>query len=246
MHRTRSERSRSSWVTGRLTWPVKSTPTFFRAVTEFGLADSPVRLATPPETTFRERRGSGCAARACCRSAVASGLRQMFPVQTTRMCPGSGIGRSVGMIRPKRQNRYWTRPRGRSGLPQGEKAPVQLDRPLEHRVDERGGRGGLVRRHVGRLAVRNVLLLEVRLVDPRLRGIVAKERFDGRPLLQGVVRAPVHVGRDANGDVRAQAGRGRGEHEQARRAVSTNRPGGPFPGSEARSEGLVAAFSRTK
>ena len=79
---------------------------FFNAVTEWGLADSPVRLATPAETTLSERRGSGWAASACCKSAVAIGLRQMFPVQTTRMYPGSGIGINKDMERRKRQNPY--------------------------------------------------------------------------------------------------------------------------------------------
>src|ERR1700677_1834113 len=171
MHSTSRESSRSSWVSGRLVWPFRSMPTFLRAETELALAGIPSRFSTPAETTFRERSGSGCAARACWRRAAPIGLRQMFPVQTTRMCPVWGIGLEKGHGTPQKAKPYRAPALGaRSDPLQGAQAPVELDRPLEQGVDQ-GSRGiGLVRRAVGRLAVWNMLLLEVRLVDPRLVG----------------------------------------------------------------------------
>jgi hypothetical protein len=57
-------------------------------MTEFSDAGSLLRAATPAETTFNDRNGSGCAFRACCSKAAAIGLRQILAVQTTSSVSG--------------------------------------------------------------------------------------------------------------------------------------------------------------
>ena len=171
-------------MTGRLTWPFRSTPTFLSAVTEWGLAGSPVRLATPAETTLSERSGSGWAASACCRSAAPIGLRQMFPVQTTRMCPGSGIGSERDTDRPKRQNPNGAAARPAQILLRARSPRCSWTARWSTASTSGPGRRGLVGGGVRRLAVREVLLLEVGLVDPRLRGVVAQEGLERAALFE--------------------------------------------------------------
>ena len=86
--------------------------------------------------------------------------------------------------------------------------PDQLDRALEEPVDLGARREVLFLGQVRCVAVRDVLLLQVGLVDPGLVGIVLQERFNGGPLFDGLVGAPIFIGRRRDGDVRRQIGVG--------------------------------------
>ena len=95
MQNTATAWSSSSWVSGRLVWALRSSPTYFSAQTELSVAGWPRAAAMPAETTLSERSGSGWAASACWSSFSPMGLRQMLAVQTTMTRPGSDMGSGV-------------------------------------------------------------------------------------------------------------------------------------------------------